>query len=88
MIPLTRLNGEGFFLNFDLIEAIEACPDTLITLTTGKHLLVQETPSEITNRVIALRRYLLGNDLRPRFLNIEITADENDSLTQEDPSHG
>ena len=72
MIPLTRLNGERFYLNFDLIEAIEACPDTLITLTTGKHLLVQETPSEITDRIIAIRRYLQGNDSRPTFMDPEI----------------
>ena len=68
MIPLTHLGGENFFLNFDLIEAIEACPDTLITLTSGKHLLVQETPDEITNRVFSVRRYMLGSGTRPDFL--------------------
>jgi hypothetical protein len=47
-------------------------------LTTGKHLLVQETPSEITDRVIAIRRYLQGNDSRPTFLDPEMTqANEN-----------
>ena len=71
MIPLTHLGGEKFSLNFDLIEAIEACPDTLITLTSGKHLLVQETPAEITNRVLSVRRYLLGNGTRPDFLESE-----------------
>ena len=71
MIPLTHLSGENYFLNFDLIEAIEACPDTLITLTNGKHLLVQETPGEITNRVLAVRRYLAGSGSRPDFLGPE-----------------
>jgi len=74
MIPLSHLGGENFFLNIDLIEAIEACPDTLITLTNGKHLLVRESPSEITNRVLSLRRYMLGSGQRPDFLEPE--ADE------------
>lgn len=71
MIPLTHLSGEKFSLNHDLIEALEACPDTLITLTNGKHLLVQESPMEITNRVVSLRRYLFGNGPRPDFLDTE-----------------
>ncbi|MFH1010062.1 MAG: flagellar FlbD family protein [bacterium] len=68
MIPLTRLNGQNFYLNLDFIESIEACPDTLITLTNGKHLLVQETPDEISDRVLSLRRYLQGTGPRPVFL--------------------
>jgi flagellar protein FlbD len=68
MVPLTRLNGESFYLNFDLIEVIEACPDTVITLTSGKHLLVQETPEEINLRIVALRRFLHGSGPRPSFL--------------------
>ncbi len=81
MIPLTHLSGEKFFLNFDLIEAIEACPDTLITLTSGKHLLVQESPDEITNRVLSVRRYLLGNGTRPDFLDFETDEPNVDSET-------
>lgn len=68
VIPLTRLNGQSFFLNLDFIESIEACPDTLITLTNGKHLLVQETPEDISDRVVSLRRYMYGTGPRPVFL--------------------
>jgi len=79
MVPLTRLNGESFYLNFDLIEVVEACPDTVITLTSGKHLLVQETPEEINLRIVALRRFLYGSGPRPSFLKAG-TADSQPSL--------
>jgi hypothetical protein len=34
MIRLKRLNGDQIVLNADLIELVEATPDTLIHLTT------------------------------------------------------
>ena len=34
-------------VNADLIETVEATPDTVLTLTTGKKLIVRETPAEI-----------------------------------------
>ena len=42
MIELTRLNEVKFSLNPELIELIETTPDTVITLTTGKKLIVKE----------------------------------------------
>ncbi|MGD0384188.1 MAG: flagellar FlbD family protein, partial [Thermoguttaceae bacterium] len=36
MIKLTRLSGEAFILNAELIEYVEARPDTFVTLTTGQ----------------------------------------------------
>ena len=41
MIRLQRLNKEQFVLNADLIETLEATPDTVVTLTTGKKLMVK-----------------------------------------------
>ena len=38
MIKLTKLNDVLFVLNADLIETIEATPDTIITLLNGKSL--------------------------------------------------
>jgi len=35
MIELTRLNGEAFVLNAELIETIVASPDTVVTLVNG-----------------------------------------------------
>ncbi len=42
-------------INAELIETIESTPDTLITLTTGKRMMVAEDVSEIVDRVMAYR---------------------------------
>ncbi|GLI19238.1 flagellar FlbD family protein [Tepidanaerobacter syntrophicus] len=56
MIELTRLNGTKFFLNAELIEIIESTPDTVITLTTDKKLVVLENKDEIIDKVIEYKR--------------------------------
>ena len=56
MIPLSKLNGEEFILNCDLIEMIMENPDTTILLTNGKHLIVRESKEEVVERVAAFRR--------------------------------
>lgn len=56
MILIRRLNGEEFILNAELIESVENCPDTLVTLTNGKKLMVLNDHDEIMNKVIDYRR--------------------------------
>ena len=56
MIKLTRLNGEEFILNAELIRFIEAGPDTYITLTTEDRLVVRERPDEVVARAIGYAR--------------------------------
>ncbi|MGL4944112.1 MAG: flagellar FlbD family protein [Thermoguttaceae bacterium] len=63
MIRLTRLNGEGFVLNGDLIRFIEVCPDTLITLVGGETLMVRETLDEVVRRAVT---YQQAKSLIPR----------------------
>jgi flagellar protein FlbD len=60
MIALTRLNQQKFMLNIDLIETIESTPDTVITLTSGKNLVVMESPSDIIEEIITFRRNILN----------------------------
>lgn len=47
MITVTRLNGTKVIINALLIELIEEAADTVITLTTGKKLVVKEKSSEL-----------------------------------------
>lgn len=47
MIRLTRLDGEAFLLNAELIKYVESRPDTFITLTTGDRLVVGQTPDDV-----------------------------------------
>lgn len=58
MIELRKLNEQAFILNSDLIEFIENTPDTVITLTTGKKIVVKESVDEVLKRVIKYRRFI------------------------------
>lgn len=52
MIKLTRLDGEQFVLNADLIRYVERRPDTFITLTSGERLVVAESMDEVVDRAV------------------------------------
>jgi flagellar protein FlbD len=52
MIKLTRLDGEPFILNADLIRYVESRPDTFVTLTTGERVVVAETMDEVVARAV------------------------------------
>lgn len=56
MIQLTRLDGNKFVLNADLICYIEALPDTYVTLTNGERLTVRETIDEVVRRAVAYQQ--------------------------------
>jgi len=56
MIKLTRLGGEPFVLNADLIRYVETCPDTYITLVSGDRLVVTETINEVVERAITYQQ--------------------------------
>lgn len=58
MIRVTRLNGERFILNAELIVEVESTPDTLISLTTRQRLLVRESVEEVVEAVINYKRRL------------------------------
>ena len=47
MITLTRLSGTKFALNCDLIERVDATPDTVVTLVDGKKYVVVESLEEV-----------------------------------------
>ncbi|MFP7477635.1 flagellar FlbD family protein [Terribacillus saccharophilus] len=51
MIQLTRLNGESFTLNALFIEQIQSFPDTTITLTSSKKIIVRESEIEVARKI-------------------------------------
>jgi len=55
MITLTRLNNDEFIVNADLIELIEKTPDTVLTLTTGKKIMVRESSEIVVGKVLEYR---------------------------------
>ncbi|HXN47286.1 MAG TPA: flagellar FlbD family protein [Bryobacteraceae bacterium] len=62
MIRLTRLNGDPFLLNPDLIEHVEVTPDTVINLTTGHQFMVRESAEVVASRVLEFRRAISQPD--------------------------
>lgn len=58
MIKLTRLNGEEFIVNAELIRFVESRPDTFVTLTTNERLIVREPAAEVIKRAISYARVI------------------------------
>ncbi|HEY3364736.1 MAG TPA: flagellar FlbD family protein [Symbiobacteriaceae bacterium] len=58
MIKVTKLRAQEpeLVVNAELIETVEATPDTVITLTTGHKIIVHETVDEIIRMVVAYQR--------------------------------
>lgn len=66
MIELTRINHLPLVLNSDLIEHIEATPDTVVSLTNGQKLVVLESVAEVVRRVVDYRRSIFAGVLDSR----------------------
>jgi len=58
MIKVTRLNGEVFYINHDLVEFVEETPDTVISMTTGRKVIVRETAEEVLRHILEYRRMI------------------------------
>jgi len=67
MIKLTRLGGKPLLVNAELIQYVEALPDTYITLTTGERVVVSESMEEVLARAVAYQqsKYLIPPAPRP-----------------------
>ncbi len=58
MITLTRLNGEQFLVNCEQIEFVDQTPDTVISLVSGRKLVVSEALGEIKRLVIEYKKQI------------------------------
>jgi flagellar protein FlbD len=59
MIILTRLNGEKFAINSDLVERVDSTPDTVITLVDATKYLVIESLAQVVDQVRDFRASVL-----------------------------
>jgi flagellar protein FlbD len=76
VIRVTRLNGERFALNPDLVERVEGHPDTVVFLVDGTRYIVSESVEEV---LVEIREYRAS---------ILATAYEMDRGTYRSPSRG
>jgi flagellar protein FlbD len=72
MIILTRLNGEQFAVNCDLVERVDAHPDTVLTLVDATKYIVAESLAEV---VIRIRDFRAGVLVRSAELQHSLPAD-------------
>ncbi|MCL1924788.1 MAG: flagellar FlbD family protein [Defluviitaleaceae bacterium] len=52
MITITRINNSELTINCDLIETIEATPDTTITMTTGRKIIAKDSIADIIDKIV------------------------------------
>jgi flagellar protein FlbD len=84
LINLTRLNHSQLVVNADLIEFIEATPDTVVTLTTGRKIVVREPVEDVIERVVRYRRMagpcLPGNSVSAAVSEVEDEAERKQEI--------
>lgn len=59
MIKLHRLNDSEISINADLIESVEAGPNTKIVLSTGNLFIVKETVDEVIAKIKEYKQSIL-----------------------------
>lgn len=60
MIVVTRLNHTRFAVNPDLVERIQATPDTTITMIDGARFVVTESMHEVIDQIVHYRAWVLA----------------------------
>ena len=55
MINVTKLNGIQITVNEDYIETVEETPDTVLTMSTGRKIIIKESRQEVINLVKSYR---------------------------------
>ena len=56
MIKVTRLNDSVLMINVEMIQSLQATPDTVITFTNHDRLMVKEPVEEISQRIVDYQR--------------------------------
>jgi len=79
MIILTRLNGERFALNPDLLERVDSTPDTVLTLLGGTKYVVSEPMELVIERVREFRAGVISASHVPLGLVPDPAADDEEA---------
>ena len=61
MIEVTKINGVKILVNPDLLELVEETPDTVLTFTTGRKIIVKESRQEVKNLVKSYRKDIFAD---------------------------
>lgn len=62
MIDITKLNGTQITINESFIETVEETPDTVITMSTGRKIIIRESRQEVINLIKSFRKDIFANN--------------------------
>lgn len=62
MIKVTRLDGSELVINSDMIEFVESLPDTIVSLVTGKKIIIREESDIVIQKVAEFKRLSSGSN--------------------------
>jgi len=61
MIKVTRLNDSTLMINVDMIQSLQAIPETVITFTNNNKIMVKEPLEEVSQRIVEYQRTIYSN---------------------------
>lgn len=64
MIKVTRLNDSTLTINVDMIQSLQAIPETVITFTNNDKIMVKEPLEEVSQRIVDYQRTIYSNSAR------------------------
>ena len=56
MIKVTRLNDSTLMINVDMIQSLQAIPETVITFTNNNKIMVKEPLEEVSRKIVDYQR--------------------------------
>jgi len=63
MIRLNRINKSEVVVNSDQIETIEETPDLVLTLTSGKKIMVKQKLNEVIQLIVDYKSKILARSM-------------------------
>jgi len=63
LIRVHRLNNEEFLINCDLIEFAEETPNTVVSMMSGRKMVVAESCEELQRMIIEYKRKIFCPNL-------------------------
>ena len=63
MIKVTRLNDSTLVINVDMIQSLQAIPETVITFTNHDKIMVKEPLEEVSQRIHEYQRTLYSKSV-------------------------
>ena len=61
MVEVTKINGVKVLINPDLLELVEETPDTVLSFTTGRKIIVKESRQDVKNLVKLFKKEINCN---------------------------